>query len=269
VEEGVRLRVAGQGDAGDPNAPRGDLYCVIQEIEHAFFKRNGADLVCEVPVTYAQLALGQKKLEIPTLRGRATLEIPAGTQNGKLFRLRGQGLPQLDARGRGDLLVRVFIEVPSSLTARQKELLDEFGRSRTRRRGRSPSSTGSRARSSTDEAQEARSASAGGGPVEGSETGGTPSGQNDVDALVRERDEYLASWKRAAADYQNLRRRLQSDVDAAVASRKAALLGDLLLVLDYLDMALATPVQSPEGRTSTPASRRRAGRCSARWSARA
>jgi len=85
-------------------------------------------------------------------------------------------------------------------------------------------------------------------PVEGSETGGTPSGQNDVDALVRERDEYLASWKRAAADYQNLRRRLQSDVDAAVASRKAALLGDLLLVLDYLDMALATPVQSPEGK---------------------
>jgi molecular chaperone GrpE len=85
-------------------------------------------------------------------------------------------------------------------------------------------------------------------PVEGSETGGTPSGQNDVDALVRERDEYLASWKRAAADYQNLRRRLQSDVDAAVASRKAALLGDLLLVLDYLDMALATPVESPEGK---------------------
>jgi len=101
---------------------------VIHEIEHAFFKRNGADLVCEVPVTYAQLALGKKKLEIPTLRGRATLEIPAGTQNGKLFRLRGQGLPQLDTRGRGDLLVRVFIEVLSSLTARQKELLDEFGK---------------------------------------------------------------------------------------------------------------------------------------------
>jgi len=128
VEEGVRLRVAGQGDAGDPGLPRGDLYCVIQEVEHAFFKRNGADLVCEVPVTYAQLALGKKGLEIPTLRGRAALEIPAGTQNGKLFRLRGQGLPQLESRGRGDLLVRVFIEVPTSLSARQKELLDEFAK---------------------------------------------------------------------------------------------------------------------------------------------
>jgi molecular chaperone GrpE len=70
----------------------------------------------------------------------------------------------------------------------------------------------------------------------------------DADSLVRERDEYLASWKRAAADYQNLRRRLQSDIDAAVARRKAALLGDLLLVLDYLDMALATPVETPEGK---------------------
>ena len=79
-------------------------------------------------MTFAQLALGRKKLEIPTLHGRATLEIPGGTQNGKLFRLRGQGLPQLQARGRGDLLVRVFIEVPTSLTARQKELLDEFGK---------------------------------------------------------------------------------------------------------------------------------------------
>jgi len=135
VEEGVRLRVAGQGDAGDPGAPRGDLYCVIQEIEHAFFKRNGADLVCEVPVTFAQLALGKKGLEIPTLRGRAALEIPAGTQNGKLFRLRGQGLPHLEGRGRGDLLVRVFIEVPSSLTARQKEILEEFGKIEEQRAG--------------------------------------------------------------------------------------------------------------------------------------
>jgi len=127
IEEGVRLRVPGQGDAGDPGAPRGDLYCVVQEVEHAFFKRNGADLMCEVPATFVQLALGKKGLEIPTLRGKAAVDIPAGTQNGKLFRLRGQGLPQIEKRGRGDLLVRVFIEVPSSLTARQKELLEEFG----------------------------------------------------------------------------------------------------------------------------------------------
>lgn len=81
------------------------------------------------------------------------------------------------------------------------------------------------------------------------ETKAVPSGALDTDALVRERDEYLASWNRAVADYQNLRRRLQSDVEAAVARRKAALLGDLLLVLDYLDMALATPVATPEGKT--------------------
>ena len=135
VEEGVRLRVPGQGDAGDPGAPRGDLYCVIQEVEHSFFKRNGADLLCEVPVTFVQLALGRKGLEIPTLRGKAALEIPAGTQNGKLFRLRGQGLPQIDGRGRGDLLVRVFIEVPKSLSTRQKEILEEFAKIEEQRSG--------------------------------------------------------------------------------------------------------------------------------------
>ena len=126
VEEGVRLRVPEQGDAGDPGAPRGDLYCVVREVEHGFFKRSSADLMCEVPVTFTQLALGAKGLEIPTLRGKTALDIPTGTQNGKLFRLRGQGLPQLQSRGRGDLLVRVFIEVPSSLSGRQKQLLEEF-----------------------------------------------------------------------------------------------------------------------------------------------
>jgi molecular chaperone GrpE len=84
-------------------------------------------------------------------------------------------------------------------------------------------------------------------PAEGARE--VPAGELDTDALVRERDEYLASWKRAAADYQNLRRRLQSDIDAAVARRKAALLGDLLLVLDYLDMALASKVETAEGKT--------------------
>ncbi len=141
IEEGVRLRVPGQGDAGDPAAPRGDLYCMVHEVEHPFFKRNGADLMCEVPVTFVQLAMGKKGVEIPTLRGRAALDIPSGTQNGKLFRLRGQGLPQLDARGgradrsRGDLLVRVFIEVPASLTDRQKQLLEEFARIEEQRPG--------------------------------------------------------------------------------------------------------------------------------------
>jgi molecular chaperone DnaJ len=138
IEEGVRLRVPGQGDAGDPGAPRGDLYCVVQEVEHEFFKRNGADLICEVPVSFTQLAIGKKGVEIPTLRGKAALDIPAGTQSGKLFRLRGQGLTQLEGGSRskrGDLLVRVFVEVPGSLTARQKELLEEFGKIEEQRAG--------------------------------------------------------------------------------------------------------------------------------------
>jgi molecular chaperone DnaJ len=125
IEAGVRLRVSGEGDAGDPGAPRGDLYCVIRELEHRIFQRSGSDVITEIPVSFAQMALGDT-VEIPTLRGRAEMAIPSGTQSGKVFRLRGQGLPVLDGRGRGDQLVRVFVEVPKKLSERQKELLREF-----------------------------------------------------------------------------------------------------------------------------------------------
>jgi molecular chaperone DnaJ len=125
VEEGVRLRLAREGDVGDPSAARGDLYCLVREIEHKIFQRSGADVLTEVPVSYAQMALGDA-VEVPTLRGRAEMTIPAGTQSGKVFRLRGQGLPLLDGHGRGDQLVRVFIEVPKKLNEKQKELLREF-----------------------------------------------------------------------------------------------------------------------------------------------
>jgi molecular chaperone DnaJ len=126
IEEGVRLRVTDAGDAGEPGAPRGDLYCIVREKEHKIFERSGADVLTEVPVSYTQMALGDK-VEVPTLRGRAEMSIPAGTPNGKVFRLRGQGLPLLDGNGRGDQLVRAFIEVPKKLSERQKELLREFG----------------------------------------------------------------------------------------------------------------------------------------------
>ncbi len=125
VEEGMRIRVSGGGDAGGPGAPRGDLYCIIREREHRVFQRSGPDLMTEVPFSFAQLALGDK-VEIPTLRGRVEMSIPAGTQSGKVFRLRGQGMPTLENRGRGDQLVRVFVETPKKLTDRQKELLQEF-----------------------------------------------------------------------------------------------------------------------------------------------
>jgi molecular chaperone DnaJ len=125
VEEGMRLRISEQGDAGDPGAPRGDLHCVIREAEHKIFQRSGADVITEIPVSFAQMALGDT-VEIPTLRGRAEMTIPAGTQSGKILRLRGQGLPVLDGRGRGDQHVRLFVEVPKKLSDRQKELLKEF-----------------------------------------------------------------------------------------------------------------------------------------------
>ena len=125
IEDGMRIRVTGAGDAGSPGAPRGDLYVVIREREHNVFQRSGPDLITEVPCSFAQLALGDK-VEIPTLRGRVEMSIPAGTQTGKVFRLRGQGLPVLEQRGRGDQLVRVFVETPKRLTDRQKELLREF-----------------------------------------------------------------------------------------------------------------------------------------------
>jgi molecular chaperone DnaJ len=126
VEEGMRLVVRGEGDAGGAGGPRGDLQVVIRETEHKLFQRSGPDLLIEVPVSFSQLALGDR-VEIPTLTGKVDMTIPAGTQSGKLFRLRNQGLPHLEGRGQGDQLVRVFVEVPKNLTDRQKELLSEFG----------------------------------------------------------------------------------------------------------------------------------------------
>jgi molecular chaperone DnaJ len=125
VEDGMRIRLSGAGDAGEPGGPRGDLYVIVREREHKVFQRSGPDLITEVPCSFAQLALGDR-VEIPTLRGRVEMSIPAGTQTGKVFRLRGQGLPVLEGRGRGDQLVRVFVETPRKLTERQEELLREF-----------------------------------------------------------------------------------------------------------------------------------------------
>ncbi len=125
VEEGMRLRIGGEGDVGDAGAPRGDLYCIIREHEHKAFQRSGPDVMTDIPFSFAQLALGDK-VEIPTLRGRGEMSVPAGTKPGKIFRLRDQGLPRIEGHGRGDQLVRVFCEVPTKLTDRQKELLKEF-----------------------------------------------------------------------------------------------------------------------------------------------
>ena len=125
VEDGMSLRISGEGDVGEPGGPRGDLYVIIREKEHRVFQRSGPDLMCELPFSFTQLALGDS-VEIPTLHGKVEMRIPPGTQSGKVFRLRGQGMVGIEGRGRGDQLVRVFIETPTKLTDRQKDLLREF-----------------------------------------------------------------------------------------------------------------------------------------------
>ncbi|MFT5288035.1 MAG: molecular chaperone DnaJ [Planctomycetota bacterium] len=134
IEDGMRIRVTGEGEAGAPGAPRGDLYVFIREDEHKVFQRSGPDLMTEVPFSFAQLAMGDK-VEIPTLEGRVEMSIPSGTQSGKVFRLRGQGLPSLEGRRKGDQLVRVFVEIPKKLSDRQEELLTEFDEIENERSG--------------------------------------------------------------------------------------------------------------------------------------
>ena len=125
VEDGMRLRVAEQGEAGIAGGPPGDLYVVVRVREHEIFERDRADIHTEVPVQFVQAALGAE-VEVPTLEGRVQLRVPEGTQSGKLMRLRGKGLPMLGASGRGDQYVRIFVEVPTKLTEKQQRLLEEF-----------------------------------------------------------------------------------------------------------------------------------------------
>jgi molecular chaperone DnaJ len=125
VDEGMRLRVAGEGEAGIAGGPPGDLYVVIRLRPHPFFEREGGDLHCEVPVPFVQAVLGAE-IEVPTLEGKVSLRVPEGTQNGRVLRLRGRGLPTVGSASRGDQLVRIFVEVPTKLTERQRELLQQF-----------------------------------------------------------------------------------------------------------------------------------------------
>ncbi|MBI3002919.1 MAG: molecular chaperone DnaJ [candidate division NC10 bacterium] len=125
VETGTRLRVSGEGEAGIRGGARGDLYVVIQVAEHPLFVRDGDDLLCEVPISFTQAALGAE-LRIPTLSGSTKLKVPPGAQSGAEFRLRGQGMPSLRGYGVGDLRVRILVEVPTRLTSRQRQILEEF-----------------------------------------------------------------------------------------------------------------------------------------------
>ncbi len=125
VDNGDRIRLAGEGEAGPMGGPAGDLYVQVSVREHEFFSRDGNDLYCEVPISFVDAALGGE-LEVPTMDGRVKLKIPAETQTGKLFRVRGKGVPNVRGGGQGDMLCRVVIETPVNLSGKQKDLLRAF-----------------------------------------------------------------------------------------------------------------------------------------------
>jgi molecular chaperone DnaJ len=128
VEDGTRIRLAGEGEAGLRGGPSGDLYIFLAMKPHQFFQRDGADLFCRVPISMVTAALGGE-FSVPTLDGsQAKVKVPDGTQSGKQFRLRGKGMPVLRARDVGDLYIQVVVETPQKLTKRQRELLMEFER---------------------------------------------------------------------------------------------------------------------------------------------
>ena len=126
IGDGMRLRHAGYGEAGINGGPPGDLYVEIHIRPHSVFQREGDDLHCEMPISFTTAALGGE-IEIPTLEGLARLRIPAETQSGRVFRLRGKGIRNVRSHGQGDLMCHVVVETPVNLTDRQKELLREFG----------------------------------------------------------------------------------------------------------------------------------------------
>ena len=121
IEDGTRMRLSGEGEPGDPGAPRGDLYCTVRVKPHKFFTRHHDDVLMEMPVTYSQAVLGSE-IEVPTIDGKSKLKVPAGTASGQVFRLRNQGLQNVSGYGRGDQLVRVVVAVPKSPSKEEKEL---------------------------------------------------------------------------------------------------------------------------------------------------
>jgi len=127
VDTGSRLKLRGEGESPGPGGQPGDLYILVQVADHQLFRREGLDVVCDVPVSIAQAALGTE-LQVPTLDGVTKVKIPPGTQSGTAIRLKGRGFPELGGYDRGDQVVRVVVETPRKLSARQRELLEEFAR---------------------------------------------------------------------------------------------------------------------------------------------
>ncbi len=127
VDNGSRLKLRGEGEAGFSGGPSGDLYVVVHVREHAIFARQDNDVIVEVPISFPQATLGAE-IEVPTLDGKVKFKVPSGTQSGKVFRLKGKGFTDLHGYGRGDELVKIVVETPRRLSARQRELLEEFAK---------------------------------------------------------------------------------------------------------------------------------------------
>jgi molecular chaperone DnaJ len=127
VDSGSRLRLTGEGEPGSYGGPPGDLYVFIHVEHHDFFERDGTNVICQIPISFIQAALGDKIL-VPTLQGEKDLEVPKGTQPGDVFRFQGEGIPSLRNGGRGDQLIQVDIKTPTNLTKKQEALLKEFSK---------------------------------------------------------------------------------------------------------------------------------------------
>jgi molecular chaperone DnaJ len=125
VDTGSRLKLRGEGETGPASGAPGDLYVVIQVEPHPIFVRDNLDIICEVPISFVQAALGAE-IDVPTLDGKVKMKIPPGTQTGKVFRMKGKGIKDVQGYQQGDQHVHVTVETPTRLTSRQKELLKEF-----------------------------------------------------------------------------------------------------------------------------------------------
>jgi molecular chaperone DnaJ len=128
VEEGTQIRYSGEGDSGRANGPKGDLYVVLSIRKHEFFERHGHDLHCVIPISFPQAALGAE-FEIPGMDGPVQVKIPEGIQSGRDLRIKGRGVPHLNERGQGDLVVRVMVQTPRKLSKAQRELMAKLGES--------------------------------------------------------------------------------------------------------------------------------------------
>ncbi len=131
IHDGQGIRLRGEGEPGDDGGSRGDLHCYVRVKPHPMLQRHGNDLLCEVPISFTQAALGAR-IEVPTLTGKSEVEVPPGTQHGEMIRCPGLGLPDMRSRRRGDQIVRILVEIPRRLNGRQEELLREFARSEDR-----------------------------------------------------------------------------------------------------------------------------------------